>query len=206
MRLYATQGLRGTVIDLDTNRAVPKPIWVDQEAGELEAYQVDAGGNIRADVNGDYLTQRLKGRFKFVPRQEPSAAKRVVMGAPTCARCHSQLTLPGNDLCFRCHADDKGIKRQRVDRLTGPLFDRPCEKCRRRWAEYEVSDEAAATPLLYGKVTGGLARIGSKILWGRAATVARHWYCAFCYQPPRLVDARGEVIEEFAEAGGVRPQ
>jgi hypothetical protein len=201
MLFHVEHGFRGRVWDLDLNKHVPKVISLDTERGELEAYQTDAAGQIKQDVNGNYLTYRARGRFKFIPENGKPA--RIVMGAPACALCQSPLTIPGSDLCAFCNAKDKGVKNFKVERLT-PLLNRPCEKCS-NLAEWSVSDEVTATPQLVISTYPGINRRG-KVLFERATTVRQRFYCSRHYVAPRLLDARGEVIEVFKDAGGVRPQ
>lgn len=195
------------VVDLDTARRVPRVIWLDPEKGELEAYQVDEHGRGVRDGNGDFLTYKARGRFQFRvgaaghhagPEQRRGGSV-PVRGAPACARCASPLTLPDRELCALCNAHDKGVRGFRVERLTTPILDRPCQHCRGRLATYAVSDEVEATAQV-----GAIA--GRKYLFPRAQVVRQRYYCAWCYQAPRLLDAKGEIITVFEEAGGVRPQ
>jgi hypothetical protein len=218
VRLYAEQGFRGTVIDLETGRRVPKVIWLDETAGELEAYRTDSDGRYVRDVNGDYETYRAKGKFKFVPQEASgcggSAAVRVsrtstaLIGAPSCVRCRSPLTLPGDDLCPACRARDRGQKHpMRAERLASPLLDRPCQaKGCGRLAEWAVADEVGVSP---EAVTRPLllpdGRTLKRPLYERGATVGRRYYCSFHYRPPRILDAKGEVIQDLDDTK-VRPQ
>lgn len=71
MRLYSQQGWIGVVTDLDTGKTVPSWIWVDIEQGLIEAYQTSRDGNVRRNINGDYLTFNARGRFKFTPTASP---------------------------------------------------------------------------------------------------------------------------------------
>jgi hypothetical protein len=217
MRLHAAQGVRGTVLDLETGRPVPKVLWLDVGPDgvgtELEACRVDARGGYVRDLNGEYLTYRARGRFRLVVGSVPAGpggvtargpsagghARTPAAGAPRCALCPSPLTLPGDDLCPPCRARERGQRnRLLVERLLNPLLDRKCCNCS-RLATYAVADEVAVSPQvgLWG---------GRKALFSRGYTAGRRWYCEFCYRPPRILDARGEVVEELEEAGGVRPQ
>ena len=203
MWLHAEQGARGQVIDLDTGLPVRKVIRLNEEAGLLEAYQVDAHGKERQDGEGNFLTVTLKGRFKFIPRREAfTAVPKIVMGAPACAKCGCNLTLRGDDLCPTCRAKDRGQRNPmtRGGQRLSPLEIRWCDHkgCSRR-AAWAVGDEVTVTP--------ELARRGRRRwLFDRAMTVGVRHYCSFHFQPPRILDAKGEVIEELHEAGGVRPQ
>jgi hypothetical protein len=207
MILHSQQGIRGEVLDLDTGLKVPKVIWLDTEKMELEAFQVDASGKEIKDTNGDLLTYRARGRFKFVPRfkEDTASRTRIVMGAPNCAKCGSPLTLQGQDLCAICNARDKsypGFKG--VNKLVTPILDRPCDvKGCGRLAEYQVSDEVPATPA----VTKPVNVNGFKAsLWDRGAMVGVRYYCSWHFKPPRILDAKGEVVQELEDAGGVRPE
>ena len=112
------------------------------------------------------------------------------MGAPVCARCRSPLTLPGDDLCPRCRAQDRlQSNRFVVERLTTPLLDRRCESCS-RLAIWSVADEVEVTP-----------EVNRRYLYERGMTVGRRYYCNRCYQPARLLDSKGEVVRDFRYAG-----
>jgi hypothetical protein len=194
MRLHAHSGFRGKVVDLDSGKEIPKVIWVDTESGELEFYQTNGNGEIKKDINGDYLTFRAKARIRLIAREGrggPVVQNRtkIILGAPYCARCKSSLTLPGGDLCAFCNALDKGVHGFIAERITNPLADFPCEEryCG-RLAEWQVADEVAVTP-----------QIENKIAFERGAMVYRRRYCASHYKPPRLVDAKGEIIQELED-------
>lgn len=194
MIYHAQQGFRGKVVDLDTGRVVPKVIWFDDVRGELEAYQVGSDGKVlRHEIDGDYLTYKVRGRFEWLPEVAKCTTK-IVMGAPQCARCNSLLTLPGDDLCPVCRAKDRGQRNKMVvERLTVPLLDVQCEECSRQ-AEWSVGDEVEVTP-----------QLRKRWLYVRGQTVGRRYYCSFHFQPPRLLDAKGEVIEDLGDER-LRPQ
>lgn len=229
MLLDAKAGVRGRVYDLDTELRVPRVIKLVLETGYLEAYRCDAVGNILRDpADNRPLTYAARGRFDFhkagcrcekcsiaaqtdnragngrrpgSDKSGLSSGGRVTVGAPVCARCRSPLTLPGDDLCPRCRAVDRGQRnRFVVEHLTTPLLDRPCECGCGRLATRSVGDEVGVTPeqtttplLLPSGVTV------RKPLWDRAMTVGRHWFCDWCWKPPRILDDKGEVIEELHE-------
>jgi hypothetical protein len=211
MRLHAEQGFRGEVIDLDTGRTVPKVIWLDEELGELEAYQLGPGGEYCFDASGEnYVTIKLKGRFKYkyIPANPLllSPRKSPVMGAPRCTKCSNPLTLPGDDLCPPCRAKERNQRHSmRAERITNPLERRRCSAyaCGRE-ANWSVSDEVEVTPEPGSIFLGGSNR-RTRVLFDRGMTVGRRYYCSFHYQSPRILDARGEVIETLNEAHGVRP-
>ena len=72
--------------------------------------------------------------------------------------------------------------------------DVKCLECSRA-ANWAVGDE---TPLPSVPHNGKL--------YLRARTVGVRYYCDFHYKAPRVLDAKGEVMETIDEAGGVRPQ
>ncbi len=197
MRLYASQGARGRIIDLDTGKFVPKVIWLDLENGELEAYRIDGNGQPVSDGNGNLLTYYAKGRFRFetVRVRESKNGSVPISGAPKCVKCESVLTLPGDDLCPACRAKDRGQRNRFViERHLDPLEVRPCDGRCGRLAVYAVSDEVTVTP--ESKVIDWQGR-KTRALFDRGATVGRRFYCSFCFKPPRILDARGEVIQEL---------
>lgn len=197
MLLQASAGIRGTVYDLDTGRRVPKVIELNLERGYVKAWfvvrQDDAHPErerVRRNAAGEPEWYEATGRFKFVPAERQAPAARPVLGAPACATCRSPLTLPGDDLCPRCRAKERGQRnRFLVERLTTPLLNRKCAECSRT-AAWAVADEVAVTP-----------EQTKSQLWERGMTVGRRYYCDSCYRPARLLDSKGEVIEELTYAG-----
>lgn len=200
MLLKATDGLRGTVYDLDTGRRVPKVIELNLERGYLRAYSVVRQDDshpeqekIRRNNRGEAEWYEATGKFRFVPTQSlenGTPSPKVLLGAPQCVQCRSPLTLPGDDLCPRCRATDRGQRnRFLVEKLTTPLLDRKCEACT-RLATWSVSDEVAVTP-----------EQGGRALWERGMTVGRRFYCDRHYAPARLLDAKGEVIQDLRYTG-----
>ena len=198
MLLRAVDDVRGQVYDLDTNRRVPKVIELNLDTGYLKAYfvvkQYDDKPEqevIRVNRFKEPEWYEAHGRFKFVPNNSPAIpATRIVMGAPHCASCSSLLTLPGDDLCPLCRAQDRRQhNRFVVERLTTPLLDKKCLTCS-RLATWSVADEVDVTP-----------ETKYRYLWERGMTVGRRYYCNRCYRPARLLDARGEVIKDLNYAG-----
>lgn len=83
---------------------------------------------------------------------------------------------------------------QNYDHIPIPLFsNRCCQKGCTRVARWSVSDEVPQTPV---EVNGRK--------YSRGKIVGRRYYCEFHWKPPRLLDAKGEVMQEFDEIG-VRP-
>lgn len=71
-----------------------------------------------------------------------------------------------------------------------------CATCTRQ-ATYAVSDETPLSPVVVK---------GRQYAFERAKTVATRYYCEWCYQGPRILDAKGEIMEVIEDGGGVRPQ
>lgn len=177
---------RGRLVDLDTSREVPGVRWYDARTGTVEF----------EDRGTVYLA---RGRFRVLPPNGPSARK-IVMGAEECALCRSPLVLQGDDLCPACRARERGQRHRMVaERMPGPLLLIQCSACTRP-AEWAVADEVEVTPQ-----PGGPAFGWGRVLFARGNVVGRRWYCSRCYRPPRLVDARGEVIGD-ADDEKWRPQ
>lgn len=192
MRLHA-KDVKGEVWDLDEGRRVYKVLWVDVDAGLLEAYHTRPDGS----VDFSKPTYFAKGRFKFVPITR--AIVKDDRGAARCARCASTLTLPEDDLCPRCKAADRGQRNRMVVEPVGDLLvPRKCDKCSRR-AAYIVSDEVGVSSVMVKDVYVVNGRRMVNPAFTRAATVGRRWYCPWHYSPPRLLDAKGEVIKAFED-------
>jgi hypothetical protein len=197
MLLKATDGIRGAVWDIDTGRRVPKVIELDTERGYLKAYFVVKQDDChpereveRRNFLGEAEWYEAYGRFKFVPEERKTISTKTVMGAFVCARCPSTLTLPGDELCPHCRAEERGQRnRFAIERLTTPLFNRRCESCS-RLATFSVADEVDVTPLQK-----------DRYLYERGMTVGRRYYCSQHYRPARLLDSKGEVVKDFRYAG-----
>jgi hypothetical protein len=191
----ARQGFKGLVIDLDTGQRIPRVQTLDLERGICEAFQVGTDGKRLYTIGpgGERvaLTVTLRGRFKVLPRLAPPSS-RIIMGAPKCQRCPSLLTLRGDDLCPACRAKERGQRHtMQAERVHDLLLPQKCAACTRQgvWC---VADEVEVTPEQAGRS-----------LYDRGATVGRRYYCARCFQSPRLLDARGDVIQELE---GLRPE
>lgn len=197
MLLRATDGLRGTVWDLDTGRRVPKVVELNLERGYVKAWWVVKQDDehperekVLRNELGEPQWYEAQGRFKFVPAATQTLSPRIALGAPKCVRCTSPLTLPGEELCPRCLASDRGQRnRFLVEKLTTPLFDRKCQECS-RLAAWSVADEVGVSP-----------EKANRWLWDRGMTVGRRFYCDLHYQPARLLDPKGEVIQDLTYAG-----
>jgi hypothetical protein len=171
--------VRGVVLNLDTNEPVRLVRWIDFDTGDFEAFRAGPDGQILR-VNGKPVSYRSQARLKFIPSgnaYEPPPAPPEPLPVST-------PTLPSK----------RG--RRNARRLPVPLFDFLCDHpgCD-RVAAWLTSDEEALPPQVEGSRR-----------FSRARTVAVHAWCSFHYQPPRLLDAKGEVISIWDEAGGVRPQ
>jgi hypothetical protein len=205
------------VYDLDDKKVVPHVIWVDVEAGLIEACFSDAFGRPSRDSDGAINTFTARGRFEVrqgqlpVPPKHPLSKSPVSSpkeGAPRCAGkgCVSTLTLPGDDLCVACRARERGQRNpMRVGRIKDVLAPHKCNNCTRR-AVWQVGDEVEVSPLPDGrKKVVAFGHVIRNPAYERGATVGRRYYCDFCYKPPRVLDARGEVIRDVDEEK-VRPQ
>lgn len=71
---------------------------------------------------------------------------------------------------------------------------RKCETCTRD-ATWQVADETPLSPV----------RKRGKLM-GRGRLTGLRFYCDFHYQGPRIVDAKGEVMQTVEDGYGVRPQ
>lgn len=174
MRIHASMGIRGSLVDATTGQLIRKAIWADLETGEYEALKLDGNGNTIGEP-GKELRYFGKAKLKFVPakilddkpsqpEEEPNRKKPVVKQRPTPIRI--------------------------------PLFSKHCQHyaCN-RVAAWMVSEEEELPPL----------RKGNRLLV-RAKLLRVCYWCSFHYVPPKLFDAKGELIEIDHEAGGVRPQ
>ncbi len=180
----------GRVVDLDTGLTIRHIIRLNISEGYLEAYRTDSCGNVLKNAKGEKLFYAAKGRFQYIPNP-PKAVKKVVVGAERCAKCSSPLTLPGDDLCVSCRAIERGQRnKMSIERLTTPFLDTYCQ-CG-KLAVYSVADEVEVSPQLY-----------QRRFFGRGATVGRRYYCERHYQPAKLLDAKGEVIQDLET---IRPE
>ncbi len=181
MRLDARSGLSGEVWDLDTGRQIPLVRWVDlpDVPGAPAEYEAFKPG---PDGNPYYLpdvTPKTAATYRGRARIKFVPKGGFPEAAPTAPVLKPQ-----------------GKRRQVHHRKRVPLFSDRCQHyaCN-RVATWSVSDEVGLDPVLVDNQ-----------LFTRGRVVGRRHYCAFHYKPPRLLDARGEEIEKFEEAGGVRPQ
>lgn len=211
--LRCIDGVRGVVVDEDTGLTVRHVIWLDTDRGELEAYKVDGNGNPVKTTATDgatiYYTYKARGKFRFLPMVVSDGKlpnKPLAMGADKCAKCPSVLTLPGDELCVACRAADRLQRnKMRVEPITTPLLHCRCAHygCG-LLATWSVGDEVDASPVV-GNLPNASRMWGraKKALYTRGATVGRRYYCSKHFQPPRLLDPRGEVIADFDNV--VRP-
>ncbi len=195
---------KGKLWDLDTGRRIPKPLWFDTDPQlpnvppghwTFEAYQVfrDAQGKerVKQDGQGDYLTWFGSGRLAFIPA-DPKPT-------PSWAGPDEPLRFEGRAK-ERLEAVERGDqppgpngKARKVSLLPAILLDCPCEGKCGRLATHQVADEVEQNPQLWrGK------------LWSRGRMVDVHYFCAWCYKPPRVLDHKGEEVREYEDA--YRPQ
>ncbi len=192
MILRASSGLRGIWVDMDTGKPIPKMLWGDPETGEFSALVVDGNGDTIRLQDGSEKFYIAKGRIKFVPRAN---ARPLSLQPVRCLVTGNPIGTENRQCsCLVCKKTP-AIK-QRFKQLQLPLFSDRCEeKGCQRFATWMVSDEIALPPFVKGHRK-----------FERGKIVGRRYYCDRHFQPPRLLDAKGEVIQEFEEAGGVRPQ
>ncbi len=127
MLLHTKDGIRGKLIDLDTNQEIKKPIWVNTETGAFEAFVVGPDGKCVRNAEGNWKTIQGIGRLRFIPR----------LPQPT-------PSLPEPD----------SVIKERHEKLPVLLFNQECSKpgCG-QLAEWKVSDEMELPPqLLDGKL------------------------------------------------------
>lgn len=198
MLLTAANGVRGTVYDLETGRRVPKVIELNEERGYLKAWFVVRQDDehpereeVRKNAAGEHEWYEAHGRFRFVPAELVAPKVRPdLSGASSCVLCKSVLTLPGDDLCPRCRAKERGQRnRFLVERIATPLFDQKCQECS-KVATWSVADEVGVSPERHGRN-----------LWDRGMVVGRRYYCDSHYRPARMLDAKGEVMGDCEYAG-----
>lgn len=79
--------------------------------------------------------------------------------------------------------------RQKFEKITVPVLGLNCQHyaCNRT-AAWTVSDEVPTAPV----------QSGSK-WFGTAKLIGRRFYCDWHYRPPRIIDTKGEVMEELHE-------
>lgn len=193
MRFEAAD-FEGIVFDLDEQRPVRRWVWVDTDAGVVEAIQEDADGRPVFGENGP-ITYFGKGRFdcRLRPRKQQCApgTSDSPDGPQRCGRCPSAMVLPGDDLCAVCRARQQG-RDIRIEHIESVLAQRPCDNRCGRPATWSVMDMTAVMPVAGWHRTEQSK--WQKALFKRSSMVGRRWYCQFCYQPPRILDAKGEVM------------
>lgn len=69
MRVGATSGRAGILIDRGTGRRIPLARWFDEETGEWEAFAEAPNGAVRCDEQGRPILRRGRavGRLELVP-------------------------------------------------------------------------------------------------------------------------------------------
>lgn len=197
MLLTAKSGVRGIWSDLSSGKVIRKVIWGDLASGEYEAFRIDGNGDICYDDEKRPIRYRGKARLHFTPTININAR----ITPPPAQDVPNPAFAPRNAANANVAQLNGGrSKRERANRVPVPLFDLPCQHygCVRP-AAWLVSDEVELPPEV-GSIRG------RKYLFPRARTVAIRRYCAFHFEPPRLLDGKGKVIEVFEAAGGVRPQ
>lgn len=175
-----TDGVRGLLVNMETGKPIRAAIWADLDTGEYEAFKVDEKGAIMRDNRRVPLKYTGKARLSFIPTQKTSLTG-LMKQASSQPKPQSAPRSTGK------------IKYEHIEDFV--LLKIPCEHygCI-RIAEWLVSDEMETEPVLKDKK-----------LYPTAKTVDMHAYCSWHFQPPRIVDEKGEVVEVIEDAGGVRP-
>lgn len=176
MLLTAKSGIRGRWINLNTGKILRKVIWGNLSTGEFEAYRIDGNGEICRDEFGKPLSYKGKVRLHFTATA--NLGKKSVVAPTEPQKPITRLR----------------TKRRIIRKLQVPLFNVFCDECS-RLAAWLVSDEVDLPPVIHA---------GRRYM--QARTVGIRYYCSWCYKPPRLLDSKGEIIKEFSDAGGIRPQ
>jgi len=175
----------GTLYDLNKNQKIPGAYWANLKTGEFEAQQCDSRGQpILIEVGGRQSTVCYRG--KVVDENGNSRLKYVVR----------ELDEPSGirDLPEEIKPDAPVFKD--VRHIADPLANVKCDhKNCDKLGKWKVSDEVIMKPI---QVRG--------VYYERAKKIKTRVYCDFHYEPPAILDVKGEVIETWDEAGGVRPQ
>jgi hypothetical protein len=165
VRLYADDGIRGVVIDLDTNLPVRKVVWLDVEEGLVHAEKVDAYGNNLLGPSGELLYYIAKGRFRFIPGPtlpKPQAPKPDPAELPEALRrIHKSFPVQHQVVSDTC-------------------AHYGCS----RVATWSTCDEVDLPPEWH-----------NGLLYARGKIVTNRRWCDKHYVPPRLVDVKGEIVQ-----------
>ncbi len=87
----------------------------------------------------------------------------------------------------------KWIAKRPAETLRRVEIGHKCQSCTRD-AKWAVGDETATKPI----------RKGNK-LFSTGQLVGVRFYCDWCYKGPRILDAKGEVMQTIEDGLGVRP-
>jgi hypothetical protein len=176
MILDSSTGVRGILWNLDTGQPIPWVRWADvpatgEEIGTYEAFTMDPrvakdqGRPLRS------ILVRRRARMRFQPTANlpaPEPPKAVTHGSkPRTVTRHQRLDVP----LFNTRCDGPGKP---------PCNKRTCQHT----AIYSTADEVQLEPAIIGRRR-----------FQRGKMVRRWYWCEWCYQAPRILDARGEVIE-----------
>ncbi len=182
MFLHVNDGIRGKLYDLDTGKQILKVIWADLDSGLLCAYQTDDNAKVKKDQQGNYLTYTAHARLRWVPlpaRQGPVVERCENTGKPAgeapcpCRACRKYLELPVGR-----------VKKSHRKLPYWLLTDHPCEHygCG-KLAEWVVSDEVELP-----------AQEDNGRFYGRAKTIAIHYWCSKHFQAPKVLDTGLEIV------------
>ncbi len=127
MIIRASDGIRGLLVDLQTNQPILMPVWANLETGEYEALKADGNGQ-PIGPPGKELRIKGKTQLKFIPAKSVD----VKIGEP------EPVAKP------KIHRRPEPIK--------VPLFSRYCQHygCN-RIAAWMVSEEEELPPLRKGR-------------------------------------------------------
>jgi len=162
----AKSGVAGVLVDLATGQPIRKAFWANLATGEYKAWRTDPDGRIVSPP--EVVAGRTQ--LKWLPTR-PATPKTPPAADPDAPPVQAPTLLAG---------------RRRVGRPLG-LMNVPCDQrtCS-RWAVWQVADELDKPAL----VVAGVKQ------YEQADLLNVRYYCDWHYQPPRLFDAKGEIIKE----------
>lgn len=175
MIISSKDGIRGVLFNKRSGTVIPKAIWFDTDTGDYEAFRLDSNQQDGIRRDEKGTPIRYRGRTEL----------KFIQGETLRTKEESPISVSGN-----------GAKRfSSGERLPVPIFSCKCQHSNcNRIAEWLVSDEIEIEP----EVVNGRK-------YSRAKTVGMRYYCSWHYQGPRILDEKGEIIEQIEEITA-RPQ
>lgn len=164
------KSFQGQVVNLDTGQLIRKvrKVWL----------------NDNPVLPGEFEAFRLDGTGKILLEHGKPVTYR--------GKCRMRL-IPKTDKLgtLPTRPRKKPLIRRVGKRLIVPILNRRCEHyaCN-RLAEWIVSDEVETAPL----VAFGM---GAMRKWSTGRTIAHRYYCSWHYEPARILDHKGEVVESL---------